>query len=88
MLCVGQLAEFTSCVLIWVRQKVKPHNRFIAFSESIKSKGWFSEKRSFVLCVGQLGEFTRCVLIWVGQKVKPHYPDGSNAEKEFPPKKG
>jgi hypothetical protein len=42
-----------------VGQKVKPHNRFIAFFY-------------FVLCVGQLAEFTRCVLIWVGQKVKPH----------------
>ena len=31
VLCVGQLDGFITCVLIWVGQKVKPHNRFIAF---------------------------------------------------------
>ena len=31
MLCVGQLDGFITRVLIWVGQKVKPHNRFMAF---------------------------------------------------------
>ena len=31
VLYVGQLVDYTRCVLLWVGQKVKPHNRFMAF---------------------------------------------------------
>ena len=71
VLCVGQLVEFTRCVLTWVGQTVMPHNRFIAFNFK-KIKGCFLEKISLVLYVGQLAEFPRCVLTWVNQNVKPH----------------
>ena len=52
VLCVGQLAEFTRCVLIWVGQKVKPHNRFIAFNikKLYKMKGCFLENKLCVMC--------------------------------------
>ena len=41
VLYVGQLAEFTRCVMTWLRQKVKPYNRFKAFiniKHCVKSK--------------------------------------------------
>ena len=75
----GAVAGFIRCLLTWVGEKAKSHNRFKAFKafffnikKYIKSNGVFFEKLSFVLCVGQLAEFTTCVFTCVGQKVKPH----------------